>query len=354
MNDATGAEEQAGLEHGVGKQVEHTGHVAELRVVVEYAFTAVGGERGAEGNHHEGNLRNRREGQHALDVALRAGNRSRIECGDGTNPNHNREGGWSKLHPHGEHARNLEHTGHNHRRSVDEGRHGSGAFHRIGQPNVEGEHGTLTGTTDKHQYQRSGNKEGTGGHRGIHGHLNERCGMCAHLNVARKGEVERVRKIAEHQNADQEEHIGKARHDEGLLGGSDGGGCRVIETDEEIGRYADQFPEHVHLENVGGEHQSEHRHGEEAQVGIIALETAFTVHVAERIDVHHERHGGNHHEHHHRDGIEENTEVEMERTERQPREIVRDNRGEGAVVGQTLSREILESSDIGQHRHGCQ
>lgn len=128
---------------------------------------------------------------------------------------------------------------------------------------------------------------------------------------------------------------------------------RVIETDEEIGRYADQFPEHVHLEDVGGEHQSEHRHGEEAQVGIIALETAFTVHVAERVDVHHERHGGNHHEHHHRDGIEEHTEVEMERTERQPREIVGDNRGEGAV-GQTLSREILESSDIGQHCHGCQ
>ena len=177
--------------------------------------------------------------------------------------------------------------------------------------------------------------------------------MCAHLNVARKGEVERVREVAEHQNADQEEHIGKARHDEGLLGGSDGGGCRVIETDEKIGRYADQFPEHVHLEDVGGEHQSEHRHGEEAQVGIIALEAAFTVHVAERIDVHHERHGGNHHEHHHRDGIEEHTEVEMERTERQPREIVGDNRGEGTVV-QTLSREILESSDIGQHRHGCQ
>ena len=177
--------------------------------------------------------------------------------------------------------------------------------------------------------------------------------MGSQLHGSGEGEVERVRKIAEHENADEEEHIGKACDDEGLLGGCDGGGCRVIETDEEIGRYADQFPEHVHLEDVGGEHQSEHRHGEEAQVGIIALEAAFTVHVAERVDVHHERHGGNHHEHHHRDGIEEHTEVEMERTERQPREIVGDNRGEGTVV-QTLSREILESSDIGQHRHGRQ
>ena len=56
MNDATGAEEQAGLEHGVREQVEHTGHVAELRVVVEYTFTAVSGQRGTEGNHHKGDF----------------------------------------------------------------------------------------------------------------------------------------------------------------------------------------------------------------------------------------------------------------------------------------------------------
>ena len=353
MNDGTGAEEQAGLEHGVGEQVEHTGHVTELGVIVEHAFTTMGGKRGAEGNHHEGNLGNRREGQHALDVALRAGDRGGIEGGDCTNPHDNGKGGGSILHPHGEHARNLEHTGHDHRRSVDEGRHGGGAFHGIGQPNVEGEHGTLTGAADKHQHQRGRDDKRACCHRGIDSDIEEGRGMGSQLHRSGEREVERVREVAEHENADKEEHIGKARHDEGFLRGGDSGRRGVVETNEEVGRYAHQFPEHIHLENVGGEHQTEHRHGEEAQVGIIALESALAVHIAEGVDVHHERHGGNHHEHHHRDGIEENTEVKMERTEGQPREIVGNNRGKGAV-GQTLSGEILESCDVGQHRYGRQ
>ena len=42
-----------------------------------------------------------------------------------------------------------------------------------------------------------------------------------------------------------------------------------------------EFPESVHLEDVGGKHQSEHRHGEEAQERIVALEALLTVHIAE-------------------------------------------------------------------------
>ena len=33
---------------------------------------------------------------------------------------------------------------------------------------------------------------------------------------------------------------------------------RIIEANEEVRAYAHKLPEHIHLEDVGGEHQSEH------------------------------------------------------------------------------------------------
>ena len=64
--------------------------------------------------------------------------------------------------------------------------------------------------------------------------------MASQLHRSGEREVERVREVAEHENADEEEHIGKARHDEGFLRRGDGGRRGVVETNEEVGRYAHQ------------------------------------------------------------------------------------------------------------------
>ena len=97
---------------------------------------------------------------------------------------------------------------------MDEGTDGSGTFHGIGQPNVEGEHGTLTGTTNKHQAKSHGDVFGclsiNAEHSAEVAHSHERTA----LNVA---EVERAGKIAVDENTDEEEHIGKTGHDESLL-----------------------------------------------------------------------------------------------------------------------------------------
>ena len=158
VDDGTGAEEQAGLEHGVGEEVEHRGHVAQRRVIVD-CRSMVSGQTSTQCHHHKGDLRNGGEGQYALDVALGTSHGSGIESGERTYPYHDGEAVGSIFHPHGEHAGDLEYTGHDHCSGVNQGRNRSRAFHRIGQPNVEGEHGTLTRTADEHQYQGAGNEE---------------------------------------------------------------------------------------------------------------------------------------------------------------------------------------------------
>ena len=40
MDDATGSQEQASLEHSVGEQMEHTSHETELCMIVEHPVMA--------------------------------------------------------------------------------------------------------------------------------------------------------------------------------------------------------------------------------------------------------------------------------------------------------------------------
>ena len=280
MDDATGAKEEAGLEHGVGEEVEHAGHIAQTAVVEVFA---VAGEAYAESHHHEGNLRDSGEGKHALDVALCAGDGSGIEGGEGTYPNNDGETLGSVLNPDGEHTCNLEHTGHNHRGGVDEGRNRRRTFHGIGKPDVEGEHRTLSGTADEHQDKRDGKHR----HCGVLHQCSLRIAgdevghVVSIFHRSGKAEVEALGVVSEDEDTDEEEHVGKAGDDEGLLAGGNGGSRRVVEADEKVGADTYELPEKIHLEDVRGHYQSEHRHGEEAEVGIVALEAAFTVHISE-------------------------------------------------------------------------
>ena len=171
----------------------------------------------AQRHHHEGNLRNGRERKYALDVTLNASHRCCIEGGNNTYPHNNRHGLGSILNPEGEEACNLEHTGNNHRRSVNQRTDGSGTFHCIGQPNVKGEHRTLTSTTDKHQYEGGGEHEGT-------------CGKTFRVEV----KAERLAIVTVDKDTHEEEHVGKARYDKRLFRGGNRCGGGVVETDEEV------------------------------------------------------------------------------------------------------------------------
>ena len=188
MDDAAGSKEQAGLEHGMGEQVEHAGHVAQLGVIVEHAVMTR--QTNTESHHHERNLRNRREGKHTLDVGLGTGNSSGIESREHTDPHDNAHGLGGILNPKREHAGYLEHTGNDHRGGVNESRHWRRTFHGVGQPDVKREHGTLTSTANEHQDQSRGQDEATSSNSFRHVACNERRGAVAHHEVGNEGEAE--------------------------------------------------------------------------------------------------------------------------------------------------------------------
>ena len=219
---------------------------------------------------------------------------------------------------------------------MNEGGHGRRTFHGIGQPDVQREHGTLSGTTDEHEEEAEGQHGST----------------CSKAFLA-EVKAERLAVVAVDEDTDEEEEVGEAGDDECLLGGCDGSGRLVVETNQEIRRHTHQLPEHIHLEDVGRHDESEHGHGEEAEEGIVALEASFAVHVAERVDVDHQRDGGDDDEHHDGDGVKEDAHVKAESVdeEGEPGDVVGDERRERAFCGAFGQEEIIVGSLVRQQCH---
>ena len=78
------------------------------------------------------------------------------------------------------------------------------------------------------------------------------------------------------------------------------------------------------------------------------------MHIAKRIDVHHERHRRDDDEHDHRDGVEQDAQVEMQLAERQPREVIRHNGLVDAFGIASVSKEVLECREVAQDGHHAQ
>lgn len=127
---------------------------------------------------------------------------------------------------------------------------------------------------------------------------------------------------------------------------------RVVEADEQVGAYAHQLPEEVHLKDVRGDDQPQHAHREERQEGVVALEAPLALHVSERVDVDHERDGRDDDEHHHRDGIEQDAQVDVQRpADGQPEGVPRDRRRVEARGVAPLDEEVLPGGHVAHRGH---
>ena len=331
VDDAAGSQEEEGFKQGMGEEVEQTGHIAQP------ALMGIGGGADAQGYHHESDLGDGGEGEHALDVALYAGHTGGVEGGKGSGIGHEVQHVGGVGYEQGEHPGHQVDTGYHHGGSVDQGADGSRAFHGIGQPDVQGEQGALAGTADEHQSQGPGD-EGAAFHQG-------------HL-IGRKGIGTGV--VTVDQDSDEEAQVGKTGHDEGFFGSRNGCRTGVVEADEEVGRYAYQLPEEVHLEDVGSYYQTEHGHGEEREECVVTLESDFAFHVAQGVDVYHQGYGADDYQHHHGDGVEQDAEVDAQGVcKGQPAEAVGHQGGVGAV-GQTRGSEVGGRCIIRQEGHGAQ
>ena len=125
VDDGACAEEEQGLEEGVGDEVEH----------------ADGWAADSETHHHVAELGDGGVGEDALDVPLGDGDGGAEEGGDGADPGDDLEGGGGATacgHQRVD-AGNEEDAGGDHGGGVDERADGGGAFHGVGQPDVEGD-----------------------------------------------------------------------------------------------------------------------------------------------------------------------------------------------------------------------
>ena len=127
------------------------------------------------------------------------------------------------------------------------------------------------------------------------------------LGVAQGLEVEQHRRHPE-----QEAEVPDPIDEKSLQIGPDGGLSLIPEANQEIGDYPDRFPPEEKLQEVVRHAQHQHREGEQRDVAEEALIAGIVAHVADGVDVHHQRHEG-HHEHHGRaQGVDEKSDFERQ------------------------------------------
>ncbi len=219
----TGRQEEARLEEGVGEEVEVSGHVSAQAVAQE----------------HVADLRERREGEHPLDIILpsrhdrteEGAQRTDPGDGQGRRVSHlvDRVGTGDQVDAGGDHGGRMDQGG-------DRGR----ALHGVRQPGVQRHLGRLGDRTDQQ----------------------ENADQVDHLGAVPLGDgVEDHRELegAEVQvnEGDTGDHAGLTDgvHDERLHAGGGRLGLLNVEADQHVGGQADVRPAHQHAGEVIGEDQ---------------------------------------------------------------------------------------------------
>ena len=210
-DDRTGAEEQQCLEERVGHQVEHRDRVG----------------RSAQRDGHVAQLRQRRVGDHALDVGLDDAQEAHEQRGDGTDDQDEVQRGVRQFEQR-RHARHHEDAGRHHRRGVDQRGDGCWAFHRVRQPDVQRELRRLAHRTDEQADADHGDQHPV------------RAGEAQRAEFLRLSEdlgvVERAGVGADQANAQDEAEVTDTVDQEGLHVGEDRGRLVVPEADQQVRR----------------------------------------------------------------------------------------------------------------------
>ena len=255
VDDRAGTEEEQRLEPCMGEEVEHA---------------RLAGDE-ADGHDHVAELGERGVGEHAFDVVLLDGHQRGDQRGDAAGPGDDGAGleGFEDFESERElHAEEHVNAGGDHGGGVDERGNGSGAFHGIGQPDVERKLGGLAdGTAEDAEH---GGGESGGGNGGGDFHF---------------AECERAGDAPEHEDADHESEVADAVAEEGFLRGIGGGVFLIPVADEQVGAEADQLPEDEGHDEVVRQHDAGHREHEEREAGEVAGLRFIVLHVSEREDV---------------------------------------------------------------------
>ena len=291
----------------MGHQVEHAGH------------------RGAaaHGQHHVAQLAHGAVGQTLLEVLLGEGDRGPQEQGDRADHGDRELHGWKGL-VHRLQSGHQEHPGRHHRGRMNQGRDRRGALHGVGQPHVQGELGRLGHRAHEHQQAED------------HGHAVAEAAACHRFLQAGTDllKAEAAGGPEQAENAQQQAEVPHPIGHEGLLGGVGGAVAVIPEAHQQVGAHAHQLPEHIDLEQVGADHQAQHRAAEQGQVGEKAHVALVVGHVAVGVHHHQHRDGGHQRQHHRRQGIHPEAHLQVERAGTGPVEQHLGGAGASQLLGQ--------------------
>ena len=131
------------------------------------------------------------------------------------------------------------------------------------------------------------------------------------------GVVERPGGGEHEADAEQEAEVADAVREERLQVRVDGRRPLVPEADQQVGHEADRLPPEEQLQEVVAHDEHEHREGEQRDVAEEPRVAGVVGHVADRVDVHHQRDEG--HDRHHRRGQRVDQEADRERAGRRTR-----------------------------------
>src|SRR5208337_3756804 len=227
-----GSQEEEGLEKGVGHEMEDTGNKGPH----------------AAGHDHIAQLAHGGVSQNAFDVVLRHAHGGGEKGGQQAHYRHHRQGDRGQHEQGAATGQHIDPRG-DHGGRVDQGGHRGGAFHGVGQPDVERNLGRLAGGPQK---QAEG---GGGDHRGAH-------------RITGGGredlpEIEAAEGPEDDEDAQQEAEIADAVDHEGLFARVAGRAALIPKADQEVGAEPYAFPTHEHQQEVIGAHQDEHIKDEE-------------------------------------------------------------------------------------------
>ena len=278
MNDRSAAEEQEGLEERVRHQVKRTrGEGAD-----------------AHRREHVPELRHGRVREDALDVVLNQADRRGHQRGEDAHNRDNRHHFRRVREEDGIAAEHVD-TGGDHRRRVDQRRHRRRTFHRVRQPDVEGNLRALAGRADE-QEQADQRQDA------------EMAALDRHRRrgILNGSEIERAEGVVDEKDAEDEAPVADAVGDERFLPGVRRALLLVPVADQQVRAQAHAFPAHEHHQEVASQDEHEHEEAEQVQVAEEARDAAARLvgHVGGRIDVNQRPDPGDDEQHHRRERIE--------------------------------------------------
>ena len=237
----------------------------------------------AQRHDHVAELRDGGIGQHALDIVLGHGDgrgKEGREAADQAD-DHQRHGAFKPADREDrQHARDQVDARGDHGRRVDQRRDGRGAFHRVGQPDVQRELRTLAAGPE-HQEQTDRRRHAAADIQAWIGQprlpQDPVCGV-------RIMEIERAVRRPDQEQAERKPKIADPVNEKRLFAGRDRRWLLEPEADQQITTEPDRFPEHVQQHKIA--HADEHRHREHEQRDICEEPhvAGIAVHIARRVD----------------------------------------------------------------------